>query len=90
MPPIPRRLACSETWASNQRTASLVELPGLTAWVYAVPAGQDHAGGDVHYLSVCQVAWSRASRLPMSADTDRPSRCSARGSESSCGGTFSI
>jgi sigma-B regulation protein RsbU (phosphoserine phosphatase) len=53
MPPIPRRLACSETWASNQRTASLVELPGLTAWVYSVPAGQDHAGGDVHYLSVC-------------------------------------
>lgn len=50
---IPRRLACSETWAGNQRTASLVELPGLTAWVYSVPAGQDHAGGDVHYLSVC-------------------------------------
>jgi sigma-B regulation protein RsbU (phosphoserine phosphatase) len=53
MPSIPRRLACSETWASNQRTASLVELPGLTAWVYSVPARQDHAGGDVHYVSVC-------------------------------------
>jgi phosphoserine phosphatase RsbU/P len=53
MPPIRRRLACSEAWASNQRTASLVELPGLTAWVYSVPAGQGHAGGDVHYLSVC-------------------------------------
>ena len=81
IPPIPRRLACSETWASNRRTASLVELPGLTAWVYSAPAGRDPAGGDVHYLSVCQVASSRASRLPMSADSDRPSRCSARGSE---------
>ncbi|HEY1471424.1 MAG TPA: PP2C family protein-serine/threonine phosphatase [Candidatus Acidoferrum sp.] len=53
MSSIPRRLACAETWASNQRTANLVELPGLTAWVYSVPAGQGHAGGDVHYVSVC-------------------------------------
>jgi serine phosphatase RsbU (regulator of sigma subunit) len=50
---MPRRLACAETWASNQRTASLVELPGLSAWVHCVPAGQGHAGGDVHFISVC-------------------------------------
>ncbi len=50
---IPRRLACAETWASNQRAASLVELPGLTVWVHCVPAGQGHAGGDVHFISVC-------------------------------------
>jgi serine phosphatase RsbU (regulator of sigma subunit) len=50
---IPRRLACAETWASNQRAASLVELPGLTAWVHCAPAGQGHAGGDVHFISVC-------------------------------------
>ena len=50
---MPRRLACAETWASNKRAASLVELPGLTAWVHCVPAGQGHAGGDVHYFSVC-------------------------------------
>ena len=49
----PRRLACAETWAGNKETASLVELPGLTAWVYSVPVGPDHVGGDVHYLSVC-------------------------------------
>jgi sigma-B regulation protein RsbU (phosphoserine phosphatase) len=49
----PRHLACAETWASNQPAASLVELPGLTAWVHSVPVGPGHAGGDVHYLSVC-------------------------------------
>jgi sigma-B regulation protein RsbU (phosphoserine phosphatase) len=52
MQPIPRRLACAETWAGNDKAASLIELPGLTAWVHSVPAGGD-AGGDVHYVSVC-------------------------------------
>ncbi len=49
----PKRLACAERWACNKETASLVELPGLTAWVYSVPVGPDHVGGDVQYLSVC-------------------------------------
>jgi phosphoserine phosphatase RsbU/P len=53
MQQIPRHLACAETWASNKLTASLVELPGLTAWVHSVPAGPGHGGGDVHYVSVC-------------------------------------
>jgi sigma-B regulation protein RsbU (phosphoserine phosphatase) len=53
MPSTPRRLACAETWAGNNETASLVELPGVTAWVYSVPVGSDHVGGDVHYVSVC-------------------------------------
>ena len=53
MPPEPRRLQCAETWAGNERTATLVELPGLTAWVHSVPAGPSEAGGDVHYISVC-------------------------------------
>jgi phosphoserine phosphatase RsbU/P len=53
MPSMPRRLACAETWADNKRTTSLVELPGLTAWVHSVPVGPGHAGGDVHYVSVC-------------------------------------
>ena len=48
-----RRLECAETWAGNERTASLVELPGLVAWVHSVPAGPGDAGGDVHYISVC-------------------------------------
>src|SRR5262245_44189573 len=50
---MPRRLQCAETWAGNERTASLVELPGLVVWVHSVPAGPGDAGGDVHYVSVC-------------------------------------
>jgi phosphoserine phosphatase RsbU/P len=53
MASIPKRLRCAETWAGNDRTANLVELPGLTAWVHSVPAGTSEAGGDVHYVSVC-------------------------------------
>jgi sigma-B regulation protein RsbU (phosphoserine phosphatase) len=49
----PRRLECAEIWSGNQETTSLAELPGLEAWVYSVPLGSDHGGGDVHYLSVC-------------------------------------
>lgn len=51
MQSIGRQLACAETWAGNNGTASLVELPGLNAWVHSLPVG--HAGGDVHYASVC-------------------------------------
>ena len=49
----PHRLKCAETWAGNHKIASLVELPGLAAWVHSVPAGPGEAGGDVHYVSVC-------------------------------------
>jgi phosphoserine phosphatase RsbU/P len=52
MASMPKRLACAETWAGNDQAASLVELPGLTAWVYSVPVGPSE-GGDVHYVSVC-------------------------------------
>ena len=52
--PVLHRLKCAETWAGNERVASLVELPGLVAWVHSIPAGPGDAGGDVHYLSVCQ------------------------------------
>lgn len=40
-------------WAGNERTASLVEVPGLLAWVHSVPSGPGDGGGDVHYLSLC-------------------------------------
>lgn len=53
VPSAARRLDCAETWAGNERTASLIELPGLKAWVHSVPAGPGDAGGDVHYVSVC-------------------------------------
>jgi len=51
--PMSRRLECAETWAGNKKAASLIELPGLQAWVHSVPAGSGDGGGDVHYLSVC-------------------------------------
>jgi sigma-B regulation protein RsbU (phosphoserine phosphatase) len=51
--PVPRRLRCAEIWAGAERTASLLELPGLVAWVHSVPAGPAEAGGDIHYVSVC-------------------------------------
>jgi sigma-B regulation protein RsbU (phosphoserine phosphatase) len=48
-----RRLDCAEVWAGTGRTASAVEMPGLRAWVHAVPSESGAAGGDVHYLSLC-------------------------------------
>src|SRR5512143_2649609 len=48
-----RRLECAEIWAGSERTASLLELPGLAAWVCSTPAGPGDAGGDIHYVSVC-------------------------------------
>jgi sigma-B regulation protein RsbU (phosphoserine phosphatase) len=49
----PRRLDCAETWAGNEGTTGVVELPGLAVWVHSIPAGTEEAGGDVHYVSVC-------------------------------------
>jgi sigma-B regulation protein RsbU (phosphoserine phosphatase) len=48
-----RRLECAETWSGSERTAGLIEMPGLMAWVHSVPSGSGEGGGDVHYLSVC-------------------------------------
>jgi sigma-B regulation protein RsbU (phosphoserine phosphatase) len=48
----PHRLKCAETWAGNEGTSSVAELPGLRVWVHSMPVGGE-AGGDVHYVSVC-------------------------------------
>ena len=50
---VSRHIACAEIAAGNERTASLLELPGLVAWVHSVPVGPVDAGGDVHYVSLC-------------------------------------
>ena len=50
---VPHRLKCAETWAGNEGTSSVVQLPGLRVWVSSIPFGSGEAGGDVHYLSVC-------------------------------------
>jgi phosphoserine phosphatase RsbU/P len=49
----PHRLKCAETWASNEGTSSVADLPGLRVWVHSRPSGSSEAGGDVHYVSVC-------------------------------------
>jgi sigma-B regulation protein RsbU (phosphoserine phosphatase) len=51
--PVPHRLKCAETWASNEGTASVVDVPGLRVWVHSTPFGPGEAGGDVHFVSVC-------------------------------------
>src|SRR5580765_5624705 len=51
--PVPQRLKCAETWAGNEGTASVVDVPGLRVWVHSTPFGPGEAGGDVHYVSVC-------------------------------------
>ncbi len=49
----PKRLDCGETWSSNRPASSTAILPGLEAWVLAVPSEHADAGGDIHYLSAC-------------------------------------
>jgi sigma-B regulation protein RsbU (phosphoserine phosphatase) len=52
-PVVTRRLSCGDVAAGHQRTATVLELPGLTAWVHSTPSGPGDEGGDVHYVSVC-------------------------------------
>jgi phosphoserine phosphatase RsbU/P len=51
--PVPHRLKCAETWAGNEGTSTVADLPGLRVWVHSTPFGPGEAGGDVHYVSVC-------------------------------------
>ena len=50
---LPHHLKCAETWAGNEGTSNVANLPGLAVWVHSTPFGSDEAGGDVHYVSVC-------------------------------------
>lgn len=50
---VARRIACAEVAAGNERSATLLQVPGLVAWVHSVPVGPLDAGGDVHYVSLC-------------------------------------
>src|SRR5688500_1124331 len=49
----PHRLQCAEPWASNQRTSSVADLPGLRVWVHSTPFGPGDAAVAVHYASLC-------------------------------------
>ena len=52
-PYIRTQIACAGTWAGSERAGSLLELPGMLAWVHSTPANSNKVGGDVHYVSVC-------------------------------------
>ena len=53
VPATSTHIGCAESWAGSERTARLIELPGLVAWVHSVPAGPGETGGDIHYVSIC-------------------------------------
>ena len=47
-------IACLEVWGGNHATRTSVSLPGLAGWVYSYPF-EGSSGGDVYYLSDCNV-----------------------------------
>src|SRR5713101_812018 len=70
---MPRYLACAETWASNERRDP---VPGLTTGVHSMSSAPDHAGGDVHYVSVCpSCVVSRIALAEKTVSTLRQIRC---------------
>lgn len=60
-------MACMEVWGGNRAIDNGVVMPGLDAWVFSLPyrhegvAGDDDAGGDIHYVTSC--ATGRITRL---------------------------
>lgn len=46
-------LACLEVWGGNEPVDAHVRVPGLDAYVYALPFEGAAAGGDVHFVSSC-------------------------------------
>jgi sigma-B regulation protein RsbU (phosphoserine phosphatase) len=46
-------MQCMEVWGGNTSAEMTVAMPGLDAWVFSRPYGDEAAGGDVHYLSSC-------------------------------------
>jgi serine phosphatase RsbU (regulator of sigma subunit) len=65
--PVPlnlQRMQCMEVWGGNQAFDAAVSMPGLDAWVYSKPYGENPgqgSGGDVYYVSAC--ATGRINRL---------------------------
>ncbi len=59
--PEPLTLQCSEVWGGNDEVSRGVVMPGLDAWIFSKPVGDDPSGGDIHYLSSC--ATGRITRM---------------------------
>lgn len=51
--PTVQTMQCMEVWGGNQAIDNGVIMPGLDAWVYALPYQKQAAGGDIHYVSSC-------------------------------------
>lgn len=46
-------MACVEIWGGNEPTSTAVSTPGIDAYIYSRPFESQHAGGDIHYVSLC-------------------------------------
>ena len=47
------QMACMEIWGGNRAIEEAVSTTGIDAWISSRPYHGDHAGGDVHYVSMC-------------------------------------
>jgi len=47
------QMHCMEIWGGMEHADDRVATPGLNVWVRSEPHARSHAGGDVHYLSMC-------------------------------------
>jgi sigma-B regulation protein RsbU (phosphoserine phosphatase) len=51
----PHALVCTEVWGGNRKIIRTVQMPSLLAWVASAPMHEGAGGGDLHYMSVCDV-----------------------------------
>ena len=71
-------MACLEVWGGNKATRTSVSLPGLAGWVCSDPF-EGSSGGDVYYLSDCNVgAFSRVALADVSGHGPAVSDVAAR------------
>lgn len=49
----PHELRCLEVWGGTAAVDTLLNLPGIDAWVFSLPYAGDAEGGDIHYISSC-------------------------------------
>ncbi len=54
-PEKPHALVCTEVWGGNRKVIRTVQMPGLLAWVSSSPMHEGAGGGDLHYMSVCDI-----------------------------------
>lgn len=50
---LPHQLQCMEVYGGVTAAEEQVSTPGLDGWLFSRPYADGHAGGDIHYLSLC-------------------------------------